>query len=167
VLGLAAEFRAIGFGGLERFHDLELGVLQVADPAPEVGHLVHQTGQRLGIADRAVGDPLLVTDEPLAYRLQIRLGFCLIVLQIEDPGVGGDQFGGELGPLGLVAGQVGVLGQGATAMLELGDRAVDGLQIQQSELDSRVGLDVSSPCRRWDGLRCVPPDGPPPRSSPY
>jgi hypothetical protein len=129
-----------------------------------MGDLVDQPGQRLGVADRTVGDPLLVADQALADRLEIGLRLRLVVLQIGDPGVRRDQVGGERRPLGLEPGELGVLGQRAAAVLQLRDRAVDGLQVQQPELDRRVSLDVVP----LNGSFSRGPDQPPRvRSPPY
>ena len=101
--------------------------------------------QRLRVADGPVGDPRLVADQPLTYRLEVALRPGLVLLEVADPGVGLDEVGRERGPLGLQSRQLGMLGQRATSVLQLCDRAVDGLQVQQAKLDRGISLDVSSP----------------------
>ena len=118
---------------LQLLHDLELGVLQVADPLLQVLDLLDHGVQGLGIGHRTVGDPALIPGEPLTYRLEIRLGPGLIGLQVTHRGLGGHLRRTQ--PVGVdpQALQLGVLGQGAPPMLQLSDRRVDFLQREQAE----------------------------------
>jgi len=106
--------------------------------------LLDQTGECLGIADRTVVHPGLVADPALAYRLQIGLGLGLGQFEVGDPGLGRDQIRLGGAALGGQPGQLGELGKIRPAVLQLGDRGVDGLQIEQPELGRVVGLDESA-----------------------
>jgi hypothetical protein len=137
----------LGLGSLELLHHRQLRVLEIRNAALKMGDLLDQPAEGLGIGDRTIVDPALIPHEALPDRLEIGLGLGLVRLEIEHPGVGGNELGGECRPLGLQPGELGVLGQRPPTMFQLGDRAVDGLQIQQPELDRRVGLDLGAPCR--------------------
>lgn len=93
--------------------------------------LLDQAVQRLGIGNRAVIDPLLIALPALPDRLQIGLGLLLGQLQVRDPGLGLDQRLGRRIALLLQPRQLGMLGQVGPPVPQLGDRRVDGLQVQQ------------------------------------
>jgi len=111
-------------------------------------HLLDQGVERLRVGDRTVGDPVLVPVQPVLDRLELALGPGLVTLEVGDGGVGPDQIGGEPAPLAPQAGDLGVLGQRAAAVLQLGERGVDRLQIEQAQLVPLVGFD-----------RCLPSTG--------
>ncbi|GAB3923754.1 hypothetical protein GCM10011575_01950 [Microlunatus endophyticus] len=106
--------------------------------------LLDQAGECLGITDRTVVHPGLVAHPPLAYRLQVRLGLGLGQFQVRDPGFGRDQIRISGTALGGQFRQLGMLGKIRPAMLQLGDRGVDGLQVEQPELGRVIGLDESA-----------------------
>lgn len=128
---------------LQLLHHLQLGVLKITDPAFQVLDLLHQTGQCLGVADRTVVDPPLVPDPALAYRFQVGLGLTLGELEIGDLGLGGHQIGSSGIALRVEPRQLGEFGKVGPTMPQLGDRRVDGLQIEQPELGRVVGFDES------------------------
>jgi hypothetical protein len=74
---------------------------------------------------------VLVAHQPLPDRLQLGLGVGLLQLQVGDRGVRRDQIGGERGPDSAYPGQLRMLGERLPAVLQLGQRRVEQLEIQQ------------------------------------
>ena len=130
---------------LQLFHDLELGVLQIADPLLEVLDLLDHGVQGLGIWHRAVGDPPLVTGEPLTYGVEIGLRAGLFGLQVTHGGVGGHPIRPESVGLGPQPLQLGVLRHCAPSMLQVSDGRVHLLQREEGGLRLRVNLDGALP----------------------
>ena len=148
--GLRAQVVPIGHRGLQLLHHLELGVLQGADPLLQVLDLLDHGIQGLGIGHRTVGDPALIPREPLADRLQIRLGPGLIGLQVAHRGLGGHLRRTQPGRVDPQPFQFGVHGQRAPPMGQLRDCRVDFLQSEQAELHRGVCLNdrLPPPIRR-------------------
>ncbi len=87
-------------GGLQPLHHLELGVLQVGDPAVERTDLVLQVLQVARRGDLAGVDPLLVAGLALADLVDVAVGLLLLAPQVTDLGVGGDELAVDDGLLG-------------------------------------------------------------------
>jgi hypothetical protein len=138
---LLPELVAFLAGRFERFHDLQLRLLQDPDPALEVGNLFDERGEGLGIADRPVGDAPLVAGQPFGDRLQVALGPGLLAFQVADLGVRGHQPRREHGPTSDHLRQHRVLGEGLRSMCELCNGGVHALQVEQTPLRLCVRLD--------------------------
>ena len=117
---------------------------------------------------------MLVAVQPVPDRLQLVLGAVLLALQVRDRRVGTDEVGGQPAAGVLEPGDLGVLGQGAATVRQLGEGGVDALQVEQTLLVSLVGSDgVLPPCARPPGpagrpayVRASRDDGPTGRTVP-
>ena len=125
---------------LELLHDLELLVLQGRDAPFEGTELVLQALEILRVGDRARAEPILVADPASLDVLDLGVGLRLGPSEVADLGVGLDALPVELVDLGLELGDARVLGEGRAAVVELGERGVLGLQIEQGQLGGRFGV---------------------------
>ena len=88
-LAVVCEFAAttdlqLGLRLLQGLHDLQLDVLEVADPAAQVCDLLDHRAERLGV-DGAVGDALLVAREALADGFEVGLGALGVDFTVAEP----------------------------------------------------------------------------------
>ena len=127
------EFVPSGIGWTAVIPGFGLLADQFTDPALEVGHLVDQALQRLGV-DVAGVDPFLVPAAAFAHRVQVGLGAALVELGIGHGRVGRRQLVVDGGKLRLQAQHLGVLGQVLAPVGELHQHRVDLREVQQSAL---------------------------------
>ena len=133
---------------LELFHDLQLGVLQITDPAGQVFDLVDEPSQGFRVADAAVVDALLVAQLALFHRSQIRFGLGLRAFEVGHLGLDLGVVLEQLLANGELLSDLCTLGKSGLAMGELGDLGVDLLQNQKFLLVGCCGFDDEPPCRR-------------------
>ncbi len=127
-------------GGLALLHQLQLGVLQLALPAVERGQLVLQRLQLAGRAGAGV-EPVLVLAPcgPGPARCPSPAGRCPGRGRRRRPGRGPARPPARTSSRASAL-ELGELGQRRAPVRELGQRGVDGLQVEQAALGLRVGL---------------------------
>ena len=127
-------------GGLDSLHHLELAVLQIGLPAPERRDLVLQVLQLLGHGDRPGLQALAVTVATGADLLDLPLELRLLAGQVGHLGLRAHRGVAQRADQGVEPHQLRQLGQRRASVAEPVQGAVQALQLQQTELDERVGL---------------------------
>jgi hypothetical protein len=111
-----------------------------------VSDLLDHRRQGLRVGDAAVSDPSLIATQTFPDGLEFGFGSVLLGLQVADSRLGGNEIGRGCGHGSVECVDLGMLRQGLSAVLELGNRGVDGLQVEQAELRAAVSFDGGSPC---------------------
>ncbi len=131
--------------GLAALHDLQDDVLEVALALGEGDDLLLEVLQVLGGGDGTGVQALLVAGGALAHLVHVLLGLGLLAGGVALLGLGGDE---EVAQLGQILGQrldLGVLGQRPAPVRELLEPDVEGLDVEESDLVGRLGVQLGAP----------------------
>ncbi|MEQ4207259.1 hypothetical protein [Actinopolymorpha sp. B9G3] len=85
-------------------------------------------------------EPLLIARLAAADLFDIGVGLALLAGEVAGLGLGGDGRGFELPTFGVQAFDLGGLRDGAPAMCQLVEARIEYLDVEQPELDERVGV---------------------------
>ena len=121
-------------------HHLEDDLLEVTLAAAQRRDLVLQALELLGGRDLPGVEPLLVALGPGPDLVDVALGLGQLARQVALLGLRDDDLVAQHARLGLQLGERGVLGQGATAVRELVEPGVEGLQVEQAALVGMSGF---------------------------
>ena len=127
-------------GLLELFHDLELGVLQRADPPVERVQLVLHALEVLGVGDQPLVHAVAVARTANLDLLHVRVGLLLLDRQVVDHDACVAQTVVDVTATGLQLGDADDLGQRRALVAQEIGTGVELLHGEELLLGGRVGL---------------------------
>ena len=130
----------VALGVLEVGHDLELGVLELADAAVQRDQLVLEPLEVLGVGDRTGVEALLVADPAGLDLLDVVVGLALGPGEVVDLDLEVGGLPAQRGAAALEVAQLGPLRRVGGLVAQRVETAVELLHVEELQLGGRVGF---------------------------